>query len=213
MIALTPSHMALCEKVIATCFIAGVALMSIGLYDNRKSTYSTGKPVQLGSSRTFSFFYRYIQASTIVCTLGGCLFYDRLFLDIHDNTVVFYCGLAITAGATILFVHAKLVLGTNYSPCFDAFLPLSITTRGAYGYVRHPLYLSNLLVLAGAFVMSGSLWVVFNWIALACFYYAAAIREEAELCRSMAGYSEYVSQTGRFFPKLLRRCSVPGKTV
>lgn len=64
MVVLTPSHMALREQVVASCFIAGVALTSLCLYDNRKASYSTGKAVQLSSSLKFAFVYRYIQVST-----------------------------------------------------------------------------------------------------------------------------------------------------
>jgi protein-S-isoprenylcysteine O-methyltransferase Ste14 len=202
MIALTPSHMALRERAIAGCFILSVALISICLYDNRKSSYSAGKSVQLPSSPMPSFFYRYIQASTTLCALGGCLFFDNLFLDIHDSAVALYCGIAITGAGIFLFVHAKLALGANYSPCFDEYLPLSITTKGAYRYIRHPIYVSNLLLLFGAFVMSGSMWIALNWIVLAYFYGRAATSEEGELCRRLNGYQEYLHRTGRFIPLL-----------
>lgn len=202
MIHLTPSHMALREKAIATFVILAVTSISVAFYDHRKSTYSAGKTVELGSVRVFSYLYRYIQLSTIASALGGCLFFDRVFLDIHDSTAAFYCGLVITVTGIVLFASAKLSLAENYSPCFDAFLPNSITTAGPYRYIRHPIYMSNILILIGAFVMSGSLWILLSVGLAAYFYTTSAIREETELCQHIPIYLEYQNSTGRFLPKL-----------
>lgn len=213
MFTLNPSHMALREKAVATFFIAGVAMISLALYDNRKSTYSTGKSVKLTSLPGLSILYRYVQGSTITAALGGCIFYSRVFLDIHDSTAIFYSGLTLVTIGTVLFVHAKLKLGCNYSPCYDSYLPLSVTATGIYRCIRHPIYVSNMIVLLGAFVMSGSAWIVPNIIVTAYFYYVSAIMEERELCRRLPGYSEYRERTGRFLPRLVRRSSPKGRAA
>ena len=168
-------------------FILIVASLSLALYDNRKIAYTLGKEARLGSTPSFSFVHRYIQASTIICTLGGSVFHDRIFLDMHDSTLILYCGVGITTVGILLFVHSKMTLGRNYSPCFDSYLPHCLTTTGVYGYVRHPIYVSNLLLLLGAFIMSGSAWIIVNLFLAGAFYYSAAIQEERDLCIHVDG--------------------------
>ena len=203
MIHLTPSHMALRERAIATLFIVAVSVISIVLYDNRKSTYTAGKTMKLSSAWMFVYLHRYIQLSTIVFALGGCLFYDRVFLDLHDSTLIFYSGLVVAASGIGLFTFAKLTRAANYSLCFDAYRPNSRTTTGPYRYIRQPIYVSNLLILIGAFVMSGSFWIVPNIPLAAYFYATSAIREERELSQKMVRYTAYQKLTGRFFPRFL----------
>ena len=58
----------------------------------------------------------------------------------------------ISVIATVLFLSAKVTLGRNYSPCYDSYLPQDIIRTGLYNYVRHPIYLSNILLLIGVFI-------------------------------------------------------------
>src|SRR5688572_26776267 len=54
-------------------------------------------------------------------------------------------GLAVLIAATRLHISSMRYLGNNYSPCFDAHMPLQIIMQGPYRYVRHPVYLANVL--------------------------------------------------------------------
>jgi protein-S-isoprenylcysteine O-methyltransferase Ste14 len=59
-----------------------------------------------------------------------------------------------------------------------------------------------MLLLFGAFLMSGSLWIILNLGVVMLYYYKAAVREEQELSVLFADYESYVEKTGRFFPRL-----------
>ena len=82
--------------------------------------------------------------------------------------------------------------------------PKSIVTWGPYGRVRHPFYVSFLLL------MIGTVLVFPHATTLACLAFAfillsaTAAREEKRLLKSPFGdeYADYTKRTGRFFPRL-----------
>ena len=109
-------------------------------------------------------------------------------------------GILLLIFATFLYVPSLRYLGENYSPFFDSYLPLRIVTNGPYKYVRHPVYLANILLGAGFFLASGSLWIlvfggygVFKMIR-------AMLDEEASLTKIFPGYKAYQKRTARLIP-------------
>ncbi len=104
--------------MIAALFILAVSLISIVFYDNRRSIYAADKTVKLGSAPMFSYLYRYIQASTILFALGGCLFYDCTFLDGHDSTLIVYCGVVIAALGIQAFHVCEADFWSKLQPVF-----------------------------------------------------------------------------------------------
>jgi protein-S-isoprenylcysteine O-methyltransferase Ste14 len=77
-----------------------------------------------------------------------------------------------------------------------------LVTHGPYAYVRHPMYLSVLLVMA-AFAVSGDAWQWVAWVALAGVLVAKARREERGLATLHAGYEAYRARTRAILPFIL----------
>ncbi|MBO9539500.1 hypothetical protein J7643_02800 [bacterium] len=75
-----------------------------------------------------------------------------------------------------------------------------IVTRGAYAFLRHPLYVSELLYFAGVCLSVPSLWNAGVWLALAGVQWRRAVLEERFLIADpvYARYCENVA--GRFLP-------------
>ena len=119
----------------------------------------------------------------------------------HDNSFFSYIGISISSIAIALFISSKITLGKNYSPCYDQRKPKSITSSGLYKYVRHPIYTSNVLLLIGTFVISGSYLMLINIFILSLFYIISAYREEKYLINNFSYYSTYSRKTGMFIPK------------
>jgi len=169
--------------------------------------YAQNKTEKIDTPSSFTYVYRYIQITTIVASIGAFLSNSPIFIEIHDNVYWLYSGIAISTIAIILFVTAKLDLGEQYSPCFDSFVPQDIIRDGLYKYVRHPIYTSNIILLIGMSIASGSLWIIINLMVLTVYYVLSAYKEEEILLKRFPLYQEYIHKTNMFipFPKLRHR--------
>ncbi len=109
-------------------------------------------------------------------------------------------GMLALIAATLLYIRSLSYLGNNYSPCFDAHLPFRIVTLGPYRYIRHPLYLANILQGIGYTLASGSLWV----LLLAAYGIVVVVRslarEELYLAKKFPEYEPYRVKTSRLIP-------------
>jgi protein-S-isoprenylcysteine O-methyltransferase Ste14 len=113
-------------------------------------------------------------------------------------------GISISGLSISLFTLARFSLGDNYSPCYDSYLPKNINTTGIYSIVRHPIYTSNILLVLGIFLSSGSAIILFNGTVLTIYYYISAAREENAIAKKFPSYSSYQIKTGMFFPHLVK---------
>lgn len=121
-------------------------------------------------------------------------------LIVHRNPGLTYTGLLLAGFGMYFFIRAKQDLGENYSPCYDAYLLHNIAQKGIYQRIRHPIYTTNIVTLFALLVASGSLWILFNVVALVYFYNKSAVNEETELASRYADYGDYMKRTNRYFP-------------
>jgi protein-S-isoprenylcysteine O-methyltransferase Ste14 len=110
-------------------------------------------------------------------------------------------GVALYTLGLATAVAARLQLGRNWSDIEAAqVLPgQAIIRNGIYRYVRHPIYVGDLLLLAGLELALNS-WLVAGVIVLVPVVLSRALREEELLKRSLAGYREYCETSKRFIP-------------
>jgi len=108
--------------------------------------------------------------------------------------------LIYTMGLTIA-VLGRIQLGANWSDIETARVlrDQTVVSNGLYGYIRHPIYVGDLLLLAGLELSLNS------WLALAVGLMAPvvlwkAVREERMLAKTLPGYETYRAQTKRFIP-------------
>jgi len=80
----------------------------------------------------------------------------------------------------------------------------ALATAGPYAYTRNPLYVANLLLLAGFCLMSGSLWVAVLALLAFALIYRPVIREEAGYMEELFGesYRRWSLDVPLFFPRL-----------
>ncbi|NOZ75911.1 MAG: DUF1295 domain-containing protein [FCB group bacterium] len=188
------------DGLIGTLFVIVMALVSAHFYNHKDNRYAQGKSEHISSPGSFRYVYRYIQLTTIGAAAGTYLTHSSIFLLVHQSILLFYSGLAIAAIAMALFVTAKLNLGEHYSPCFDSYVPKDIIQDGLYRYVRHPIYMSNILLLSGMGLSTGSLWILLNLVLLTVYYIRSAQEEEAVLELRFPAYREYRAKTNMLFP-------------
>ncbi|CAN5176946.1 hypothetical protein BH11PSE2_BH11PSE2_11880 [soil metagenome] len=82
----------------------------------------------------------------------------------------------------------------------------NLVTDGMFGVVRNPLYVGNVLVYLGVFVMHGAIIVVAIGVIATLFAYECIIRAEEAYLRDKFGdgYDAYCADVPRWMPKLSR---------
>jgi len=130
---------------------------------------------------------------------------QTLFLDIFPisdqpghlrliGTSLYFAGLATA-------VSGRLQLGKNWADLEDyQILPeQSVVTTGIYGYIRHPIYAGDILLLAGLELALNS-WLVLGVCIPLAVATRQALKEEALLARVFPNYDAYCARTKRFIP-------------
>jgi protein-S-isoprenylcysteine O-methyltransferase Ste14 len=79
-----------------------------------------------------------------------------------------------------------------------------VLTTGAFGLVRHPFYLSYILVWVSSSALFDSVYLWLSSTVLVCLYILSAKQEEASILKSESGesYATYKLETGMFLPKV-----------
>jgi protein-S-isoprenylcysteine O-methyltransferase Ste14 len=127
------------------------------------------------------------------------------------NRVGLGLGLAAIVGgyAGTLWCYASL--GDSWRIGIDRKEKNALVMRGPYGRVRHPIYLFQFVMLAGAAILLPTVVALLILaLHLPCVL-AKAMDEEAYLLGLHGeGYRDYLAQTGRLLPRLRARQRGPG---
>jgi protein-S-isoprenylcysteine O-methyltransferase Ste14 len=188
---------------LVTLYLIGFISFVLYSTDNNIEFYKN-KKVKLESIKFSKLFIKYCFYSTIIIsTLSILEIENRFFLLLWDHSISRLAGVAVSVVGVIVFILAKTSLGEHYTPCFNSFLPNQLVSHGIYKYIRHPIYLGNLLIFSGAFIASGSLWVGLNLMGIIWLYNRTATIEEKKLIEVFEDYKNYLESTGRFLPKII----------
>jgi protein-S-isoprenylcysteine O-methyltransferase Ste14 len=131
----------------------------------------------------------------------------------HDETWVHglrWVAAVLAAACYLMSLYSWLLLGRHWSMAIVPGQTSQLVTRGAYRWVRHPIYsLSMGLMLASAVVVP-----TLPMALVACLHLIAmnlkARYEERHLAKSFGpAYAEYCSRVGRFWPRWSRAGHVP----
>jgi protein-S-isoprenylcysteine O-methyltransferase Ste14 len=111
--------------------------------------------------------------------------------------VLYLASLLLVIAGTVFAICAALVLGRSISILPEA---RRLVTRGPYALVRHPLYLGEIVALAGVALqyLSGSALLLLGLVS------ALQIQrmryEELVLFQSFPEYGDYMTRTARLVP-------------
>jgi protein-S-isoprenylcysteine O-methyltransferase Ste14 len=80
----------------------------------------------------------------------------------------------------------------------------TLVTDGFFRHSRNPLYLGNLLVLAGLFMIHNNLWVYAIGVPFFLFAYGSIVATEEAFLRAKFGaeYEQYARRVNRWLPNL-----------
>jgi protein-S-isoprenylcysteine O-methyltransferase Ste14 len=103
----------------------------------------------------------------------------------------------LMAGGIVFAIVSLLALGRYFGVFPEA---RGVAMRGPYAYVRHPLYLAEIVIAVGLVLPILSIWTVALLVAFVGFQYWRAILEERALTATMPGYADYATRTWRIIP-------------
>jgi len=121
-----------------------------------------------------------------------------LLLPPHELSPALYIvALVLMIGGTGFALAAVLVLGRSIS-----ILPQArrLVTSGPYALVRHPVYLGEIVAMAGVALQYLSPWALLLLGLQYAFQFARMKYEERLLSQAFADYADYMARTARLLP-------------
>lgn len=113
------------------------------------------------------------------------------------GAIIYVAGLATA-------IAGRLQLGKNWANLEDyqVMSNQSLVTRGVYGYVRHPIYAGDMLLLLGLELALNS-WLFLGIIPLLLVVIRQVKAEERILSQAFPDYGDYCQRTKMFIPHFL----------
>lgn len=114
-------------------------------------------------------------------------------------------GTSIVVSGCIINIAGRFNLGRNWANQIKIYQEQTLVQTGMYKIVRHPLYMSIILMFYGACLVYRNI-LAFSAVSFVFipFMYYRARQEENLLMQRFPQYSEYRDRTGMLFPKRRR---------
>jgi protein-S-isoprenylcysteine O-methyltransferase Ste14 len=110
-----------------------------------------------------------------------------------------WAGDALLAAGTAWSVWSLRSLGRSVSVLAQA---RSLVDRGPYQWIRHPLYIGEIVSSLGLAVAAGRLAALAIWLGFCVLQAYRALREEQLLVQALPGYRGYQARTAALLPGL-----------
>jgi len=116
-----------------------------------------------------------------------------------------WIGIGIATLGFGLLQWGQTVLGDSWSDTPRMMKGQSLITRGPYKFIRHPIYTAFILILGSLLLISANWLVGLSWLSMVIFEVTARMKSEEKLMIEFFGdsYRDYITRTGRLFPKLI----------
>jgi protein-S-isoprenylcysteine O-methyltransferase Ste14 len=121
-----------------------------------------------------------------------------------DPVMIRMAGVFIFTLGLLTAIAARIQLGSNWSDIEEGKIAdrHAVVSSGIYGYIRHPIYTGDILLLLGLELCLNS-WLVLGLVLLVPVVARQAIKEEQKLVTALPDYAEYIRRTRRFIPFLV----------
>ncbi|MBT6178498.1 MAG: hypothetical protein HOI23_14725 [Deltaproteobacteria bacterium] len=142
-------------------------------FKDEKKEQAAARPVYKtsGATRLFKPAVRFLYGLVLVRIIA------TPFLTIPIERTNLILGSILCAIGIILLNKSLRTLGNNYAPCHAGVIPHERIKAGPYRVFAHPIYLANLILLAGVWIAIGGFLLGPIWLSFA-FFYAVSIRDE-----------------------------------
>ena len=147
-----------------------------------------------------NFFFRYRNSLAPILYIGlfipAVAVNDSYYILEFVGMLIALTGQAVRM-ATIGLVY--IVRGGSKGRIFAG----GLVTTGIFAHCRNPMYIGNILIMSGLFILANSI-LAFFIITLVVFFYQAIVIAEENFLRSQFGdeYEEYTHTVNRWIPRL-----------
>ena len=165
----------------------------------RQGVHAEAKPSLPLKTRIIKFLKLMLLIAIVIQTLVP----DVLPI-LEDPTLLRIIGVSIFTVGLSLAMLARFQLGTNWSDIEEGRIlsDHAVKSDGVYRFIRHPIYVGDILLLIGLQLSLNS-WLVLVVFLMTPIVLLQAIREEQSLMENLPGYAEYALQTKRFIPFII----------
>jgi len=151
------------------------------------------------------FVVRYVPQRTMLQFRARCVAVAGTFLSVSIlllppqelSPSLYLVSLVLIIAGTLFAIYAGLVLGRSISILPEA---RRLVTRGPYAFVRHPLYLGEIVAVIGVALQYLSIWAL---LIVGLQFVLQLLRmnyEERVLSQVFPEYLDYVARTARLIP-------------
>jgi protein-S-isoprenylcysteine O-methyltransferase Ste14 len=153
-----------------------------------------------GSSRSWSWTLFSAGMALVVVVQPLVLPSLGLYTDAGLGRLIQGVGLALIVAGLALHWWARWHLGQFYGERVEFQQGQVLVQDGPYAYVRHPIYTSFFLCIAGLLLVNPALTTLAVTLYFFWDFPRAARKEEELLVEKLAGYQEYAARTPRYVP-------------
>lgn len=182
---------------------AGMVLEIIIRAPFRKSWQSSPKKTERLEKRTENVVLSLLWVGSFVLPLIYSVTDWLGFADYHLPPWMGWLGVFFLAAALYVFWRAHQDLRSNWTPTLEIFEGHTLVTNGIYGSIRHPMYLSQwLMVIAQLLLLQNWIAGLAGLVVFIPFYLLRVPAEEKMMAETFGGaYLEYMQKTGGVIPK------------
>jgi len=134
--------------------------------------------------------------------------YESIFVTfiIRWPFVLFFqlLGVFLTVSGVVLANFGRIARGMM-APSWGMPEEYQLATKGAYRFVRHPLYTSYLSMALGLVFLLANGLLLGCFFGLLFYYHITKYEKDVLMERFGSQYEEYMQQVGIFFPKIRKK--------
>lgn len=184
--------------------ITVTALVAFYLTDFMLIAYYDQQRRAQGSGRSWDFTM--IVVAMALCLVAQPVVLPGLGLIIGAwwGALIQILGAVFLLGGLGLHWWARVHLRQFYAERVEIQPGHTLVDGGPYAYVRHPIFSSFFMLVLGLLFVNPSLPTLLVGVYTFWDFFRAAEQEEILLNENLPGYTDYMTRTSRFVPRILR---------
>ena len=183
-----------------------VLTMAVTVYHRLRAAASGEKISRQEEGYVFAISLRLAGLCLWLATFGYLLFPASFqWASVPLPEWIRWVGVVTGALCSLLMFWTLFSLGKNLTDTVVTRAQATLVTHGPYRWVRHPFYVTAALLMASVTVLTAN-WLIGATSMIVLAFLAVRTPKEEEMLIERFGqqYRDYMTRTGRFFPRIGR---------